>query len=164
MVKERISFSRASRSSSRVWEMEGEEERGREGEKMRQRLGGQASSLHHLVVPNEAGGGVVLVELVVEERPVGLTLDLLPSLPQSDWSLSSVLLWLGTETSSPVDQSLFQFVDTSLGQGLGYRAPHHTHTQLGHTQSHTPSLSHSTCTALRLSLMCMRSVSSGTLS
>ena len=63
---------------------------------------------------------MVLVELIVEERPVIFRLDLLSSLPQGDRSLGScIFLWLGAQSGSPVDESQLKFVDPSLGQGLG---------------------------------------------
>ena len=63
---------------------------------------------------------MVLVELVVEQRPVVLSLDLLSSLPQGDRSLGhDVFLLLGAKSCPPVDEGLLQFVDPSLGESLG---------------------------------------------
>ena len=74
----------------------------------------------YLVVPDEGRRGMIFIELVVEESPVVLTLDLLSSLPQGDGSLGScILLRLGAQTSPPVDEGLLQFVDTPVGDGLG---------------------------------------------
>ena len=60
--------------------------------------------------------------LVVEEGPVVLTLDVLPSLPESDGQGIHILVRLRAETSSPVDQRLLQLGHSTLRQRL------HTHT------------------------------------
>ena len=62
---------------------------------------------------------MVLVELVVEEWPVRLALHLLTSLAQSHRLLGRPVPGrLGTQTCPPVNQSLFQFVNTSLRESL----------------------------------------------
>ena len=66
---------------------------------------------------------MVLIELVVEQGPVVLCLDLLSSLPQCHWSLSgSVLLLLfGAESGPPVNECHLQLVDPPLGESLSGR-------------------------------------------
>ena len=106
--------------------------------------------LHKPMTINRRGGvrGVVSKgvwpqhSLVVEELPVVVTLDVLPSLPQGDGDHVSPRVWLGAQARPPVDQGLLQLGDASLGQGLHNThacARAHTHTELDNI---TDSLSH----------------------
>ena len=64
---------------------------------------------------------MVLIELVVEQGPVVLGLDVLSPLPQSDRSLSChvLLLLLRAKSGSPVHQGQFQLVYPPTRDGLG---------------------------------------------
>ena len=66
---------------------------------------------------------MVLHEEVVEERPVGLTLDVLSSLAEGDGSGVGLLLLEGTvtEPGSPVEESLLQHRHLASAEGLQER-------------------------------------------
>ena len=110
--------------------------------------------------------------LVVEECPVVLSFDVLPSLAEGD-RLRLCLLRFCTQPGPPVEKSLLQHVDLTFGERLHACVcvcerfwSFHTHLNTSDksiyrvykTGSATP-----TCTAFRLSLMCILSTSdSGT--
>lgn len=62
---------------------------------------------------------MIKTKLVIKEFPVCLTLDVLTSSSQCDWSLiEEVFLRLGTQFCSPVNEGSLQGTNTTFGQGL----------------------------------------------